>query len=124
MDQPLRILFVEDQPLDAEVLKHQLRKGGLQFSLKRVVSRESFQSALKEFRPHVILSDNNMPHFNGLAALAAAKEGAPDIPFIFLSGAIHEDSRADALRRGAADYVLKNGPESIVASIARSLRAK
>ena len=124
MDQPLRILPVEDQPLDAELLKHELRKGGLQFLMKRVDSRESFQLALKEFRPQVILSDNNMPCFDGSEALAVAKEFAPDIPFIFLSGSIREDSRTDALRRGARDYILKNGQESIGATIARSLREK
>ena len=122
MDQPLRILLIEDRPLDAELLKYELRRSGLQFSLKRVVTRESFQLALKEFQPQVIVSDNNMPHFDGLAALAVAKEAAPDIPFIFLSGTGNKNSKTDALLQGAADHVLKGGPESIVIAITRALK--
>lgn len=124
MDQPLRILLVEDQLLDAELLERDLRRGGLQFSLQRVDTRASFQVALKEFRPQVILSDSNMPQFDGLEALALAKEGAPDIPFIFVSGTIYEGRKTEMLQRGATDYVQKGGQEEIVSAITRSLKAK
>jgi CheY-like chemotaxis protein len=60
MDQPLRILLVEDNAFDAELLERDLRRGGLKFSLQRVDTRESFQLALKTFRPQMILSDRNL----------------------------------------------------------------
>ena len=123
MDQPLRILLVEDQPLDAQLLEYELRRGGLQFSLLRVDTRELFQLALKEFRPQVILSDSNMPQFDGLEALALATKGAPNIPFIFVSGAIRVDRKIVALQKGATDYVLKGSPERLISTIIRSLEA-
>ena len=124
MDQSLRILLVEDQAFDAELLERDLRRGGLEFSLQRVDKRESFQLALKTFRPQVILSDNNMPQFDGFEALELAKEGAPDIPFIFVSGTVREDCKTEALQRGAADYVHKEAPERLVSAITRSLKAR
>jgi CheY-like chemotaxis protein len=124
MDQPLRILLVEDQAFDAELLERDLRRGGLKFSLQRVDTRESFQLALKTFRPQVILSDGKMPQFDGLEALALAKEGAPDIPFIFVSGTVREECKTQALRCGATDYVQKGATEHLGSAIARALKAR
>jgi CheY-like chemotaxis protein len=124
MDQPLRILLVEDQAFDAELLERDLRRGGLKFSLQRVDTRESFQLALKTFRPQVILSDGKMPQFDGLEALALAKESAPHIPFIFVSGTVREDCKTEAIQRGATDYVQKGALEHLGAAIARALKAR
>ena len=124
MNEPLRILLIEDQLPDAELLERELRRDGLQFSLQRVTTSESFQVALKTFDPHVILSDSNVPGFGGLEAIELAKKLAPDIPFIFLSGQTFEDRKTVALQRGASDYVDKDRQERIVAVITRALEAK
>ena len=124
MDQPLRILLVEDHAFDAELLERELRRGGLEFSLQRVDTRESFQLALKTFRPQIILSDGKMPRFDGWEALALAKEGAPDIPFIFVSGTGREECKTYALQCGATDYVQKGALEHLGSAIARALKAR
>ena len=81
-----------------------------------------FRTALKQFRPHVILSDFTLPAFDGLAALDIAREEAPDVPFIFLSGTIGEERAIEALQRGAVDYVLKTNPARLVPAVRRALR--
>jgi phosphoserine phosphatase RsbU/P len=124
MDKPLRILLIEDQVPDAELLERELQRDGLEYSLQRVATRESFQQSLKTFSPHVILSDSNVPGFGGLEALELAKRLAPGIPFIFVSGQTHEDRKTVALQRGAADFVDKDRQERIASAITRALEAK
>ena len=108
----------------SELLERELRRGGLEFSLQRVDTRESFQVALKTFRPQIILSDGKMPQFDGLEALALAKEDAPNIPFIFVSGTVRAESKTEALQCGATDYVQKGALEHLGAVIARALKAR
>jgi CheY-like chemotaxis protein len=66
--------------------------------------RVGLRDALRDFQPNVILSDFSLPQFNGLAALAVARELAPNLPFIFVSGTIGEERAIEVLRRGAVDY--------------------
>jgi CheY-like chemotaxis protein len=124
MDEPLRILLLEDHPPDAELLERDLRREGLRFSLQLVTTREAFQLALKAFIPQVILSDSNVHGFGGLEALELAKRFVPDVPFIFVSGMINVERKTVALQHGASDYVDKNSRERIVSAITRSLAAK
>jgi len=121
MDQALRILLVEDQATDAELLQRELRRGGYEFTAKRVYTSESFQSALSEFIPDLILSDFSMPTFDGLSALVLARTHAPETPFIFVSGTIGEDRALEALRNGATDYVLKDRPKRLLSAVERAL---
>ena len=117
----LRILMVEDSEMDAELVKRTLVKGGFRFTSKVVNSRESFVELLKEFHPHVILSDFTMPGFSGEEAIDLARERCPEVPFIFVSGTLGEERAVDLLKRGAWDYVLKDRPARLVPAVARSL---
>jgi diguanylate cyclase (GGDEF)-like protein/PAS domain S-box-containing protein len=121
MERELRLLIVEDQPADAELLERELRRGGLRFSAERVDTQEMFERSLVEFVPDLILSDFSMPTFDGLTALELAQANDPDTPFIFFSGTIGEDRAADALKRGATDYVLKDRPKRVLSAIDRAL---
>src|SRR5688572_27702556 len=109
MNRELRILLVEDQAHDAELCRHELMSAGLKFQAERVHTRASFERALAEFAPDLILSDFSMPtDLDGFLALEIARERASDIPFVFVSGTIGEERAVEAMKAGATDYVLKD----------------
>jgi len=103
----LRILLVEDDPADAELEERQLRENGLAFAVRCVLSRESFLAALREFDPHLILTDYKLPGFDGMEALALARERAPQTPVVVVTGSINEETAVECMKAGATDYVLK-----------------
>jgi len=118
----IRILMVEDVATDAELEVRELRRAGLSVEHKLVDTEQGFQSVLGDFRPHLIISDFSMPHFDGMAALALARELAPEIPFIFVSGTIGEEYAIRALKNGATDYVLKTNLVRLPAAVERALQ--
>jgi PAS domain S-box-containing protein len=104
----LRILHVEDDPQDALLVEHTLRKEGLTFRVTRLETEEEFVRALQGSSPDLILSDFAMPGFSGAVALSRAQASCPEVPFIFVSGHIGEDRAIESLKNGATDYVLKD----------------
>jgi diguanylate cyclase (GGDEF)-like protein/PAS domain S-box-containing protein len=122
MEKELRILLVEDVETDAELEVRELKRAGLRLSHERVETEADFRSAIEKFQPHLILSDFSMPHFDGMWALSLARELAPDVPFIFVSGTIGEEYAIRALKNGATDYVLKNNLVRLPASVERALQ--
>ncbi|RYG56254.1 response regulator, partial [bacterium] len=118
----LRVLLLEDSPLDADIITDWLQSGGLDCGVNRVQSREEFAAALKSGGVDVILSDYSLPSFDGMAALTLAQEMRPAIPFIFVSGFLGEDLAIESLKRGATDYVLKGRLERLVPSVLRAIR--
>lgn len=122
MRQELRILLVEDDPHDAELLQLELRRGGLAHEARIVSSRKDFLRALREYKPNLILADYNIPGFNGLSALKLAKEKCAGIPFIIVSGFIGEELAVELVKNGATDYILKDRLTRLVPSVNRALR--
>jgi signal transduction histidine kinase len=118
----IHILMVEDSAVDAELVEHTLRKGGIAFSGERVETRAGFVRALERAPPDVILSDYALPAFDGYDALAVAREKSPDIPFIFVTGTLGEEVAIETLKKGATDYVLKQRLSRLVPSVQRALR--
>jgi len=118
----LRILIVEDQASDAELMAFELRQANLTFTARRVDNDLDFIRELEQSPPDLILSDHHLPHFNGPAALALAQERCPDVPFIFVSGAMGEEVAIDNLKRGATDYVLKDRLSRLAPAVKRALR--
>ncbi|MBK8538037.1 MAG: response regulator [Candidatus Competibacteraceae bacterium] len=106
-DIPLRILFVEDVPADAELAARILSKEGLAFTSIRVETQEEFLNALIEYRPDLILSDYSLPQFDGMRALRLALAHNVNLPFIIVTGSIDEETAVDCIKAGAWDYVLK-----------------
>lgn len=117
----LSILLLEDQRRDAQLVEAQLEDGGVRFELTRVDTEQAFADALARHAVDLILSDYNVPGFDGTAALAAARAASPDTPFIFVSGALGEERAIDLLKRGATDYVLKDKLERLIPSVRRAL---
>jgi CheY-like chemotaxis protein len=118
---PLTILHVEDDAADAELIEKMLIAGGLTVENIRVETRSAFLEGL-ELRPlDLILCDYTLPQFHGLAALELARERRPDVPFIFISGTLGDDLAADTLRRGAADYLLKDRLARLVPAVRDAL---
>jgi diguanylate cyclase (GGDEF)-like protein/PAS domain S-box-containing protein len=117
----IRVLLTEDIAADAELEVRELKRAGLRLAHRVVDSEESFTDALREFAPDVILSDFSMPGFDGMAALSIAREIAPDVPFIFVSGTIGEEYAIRALKNGATDYVLKSNLVRLPATVERAL---
>ena len=118
----IRVLLVEDVEVEAELTCRHLRKHGIAHLVQRVDTDAAMRAALREFRPTVILSDFSLPGFDGLRALEIARECAPDVPFIFVSGTIGEERAIEALRRGAVDYVLKSNLARLGAAVSRALQ--
>lgn len=104
----LRILNLEDDCNDSELIHEELASEWPQAEFVRVETREDFVAALEQDDFDLILSDYNLPNFHGLSALTLAKEQAPELPFIFVSGKIGEERAIACLRQGAEDYVFKH----------------
>jgi diguanylate cyclase (GGDEF)-like protein len=119
--EPIRVLMVEDMQVEAEFSSRQLHADGIAHVTQRVETEEQMRTALRDFEPTLILSDFSLPRFDGLAALAIARECAPEVPFLFVSGTIGEERAIDALRRGAVDYVLKNNLKRLAPAVRRAL---
>ena len=117
----IRVLLTEDVKADAELEVRELKRAGLRIVHRTVDTEDAFRRELREFRPDLILSDFSMPGFDGMAALAIAREEASDIPFIFVSGTIGEEYAIRALKNGAADYVLKSNLVRLPAAVERAL---
>jgi signal transduction histidine kinase len=101
---------------------HELRRGGFAPSGERVDSQAAFKDALRGKEWDVIISDYSLPHYNGLTALADAREGGRDIPFILVSGTIGEAGAVNAMRAGAHDYVLKDNLGRLPVAVEREVR--
>jgi PAS domain S-box-containing protein len=121
MDKELRILILEDVATDAELMEDELRQASLTFVSKRVATRQAFVGSLDDFKPDIILADYNLPGFDGKTALKIVGEKFPEIPFIFVSGALGEELAIELLKKGATDYVLKNRLARLGPSVKRAL---
>jgi CheY-like chemotaxis protein len=105
----LKVLLLEDDPFDAELIIAMLEESGFKCVWQRVEKKDDFLEQLQRPDPfELILADYNLPSFNGLDALALAKKLHMDIPFILVSGTVGEELAVDCLKAGATDYVLKD----------------
>ncbi|MBI3903340.1 MAG: diguanylate cyclase [Nitrosomonadales bacterium] len=120
----LRLLLLEDNPNDAELLEYKLRTAGLSFVAQRVDTEPAFKQALADFKPDLILSDYNLPTYSGSAALGYIQQNYPDLPIIMVTGAIGEEKAIELLQAGAKDYLLKDRLTRLPAAIQRVLRER
>src|ERR1700691_5618142 len=113
----LRILHVEDNRSDAELIRFTLSEEWPDCHITRVETRDEMLAALQHLRFDLILSDFSLPSFDGLSALELSRKLKPQVPYIFFSGTIGEETAVNALQRGATDYVIKDRPVRLVPAI-------
>jgi signal transduction histidine kinase len=117
----MKILYLEDNCDDAVLFGNVIRDEWPECNIEEASDRDSFLARLAGEPYDLILSDYSIAGFDGLVALEAAHAKTPDTPFIFLSGTIGEDRAVEAMRQGAADYVLKDRPKRLIPAIRRAL---
>jgi len=120
-DQTVRILLLEDSPIDAELVVGHLSKAGLPCDIRRAATRSEFLAAFRPSELDIVLADYSLPDFDGLTALDLVREQSPELPFIFVSGVVGEEFAINALRRGATDYVMKRGMNRLPAAVDRAI---
>jgi PAS domain S-box-containing protein len=122
MEKNMNVLMVEDNEDDALLLERRLRKGGYHARYRRVEIKSDLERALGEQSWDLILCDYKLPSFRGTAALQMVKERELDVPFIFVSGTMGEDTAVEAMTLGAHDYVMKNNLTRLLPAIERELK--
>jgi len=118
----IRILHLEDNPADAELIQLELSKSFERADFIVVSDKENYINALKNEKYDVILSDYNIPGILELESLEIFQNLGVDVPFIYVSGAIGEEGAVNMLKQGATDYVLKSKLEKLHIAVKRSLK--
>ena len=122
MNNPVQVLYLEDNPRDAELVQDILQQTTIiACELRLARNRVEYEAALAQTRFDLILSDYRLPDYDGMAALALARVKQTDVPFILISGTLGEEQAVDCLLRGATDYVLKQRLNRLVPAVLRAL---
>ena len=107
MTAPLRVLLVEDQDSDAVLVTRELKRAELLCETRQVQTEAAFRRELSAFAPDIVLADYSIPGFGGMPALEILQAAAPLVPLIIVTGSLDEETAAECIKAGAADYVLK-----------------
>lgn len=118
----LKILMLEDNLNDAELIRMYLRSSPLNVESTLVSNRQEYVEAIQQNEFDVILSDHNIPQFSSLEALRIRNEIKFHIPFILISGSIPEEYAVTILQEGANDYILKDRPQRLVTAITEAIK--
>src|SRR6266852_8383927 len=121
MGVPLCVLFIDDSEDDVALQVRLLRQAGYDLEFERVDSPPALTAALNQ-KWHVIISDYSMPHFMGTDALKLVRDRGLDVPFLFVSGTMGEETAVAALKNGAQDYLMKTNLNRLVPAVQRELR--
>jgi signal transduction histidine kinase len=121
---PLRVLHVEDNVMDAELVALALRKGGFSAAIEVVQTEAEFEKQLQLRVPDVVLADYNLPQWNGMEAVKSIQRAGVNVPVILVSGALGDVTAVNCIKQGATDYVLKDGLARLPEAIRRALQEK
>jgi len=124
MEKKLKILMIEDNPDDAELIQQFLKKEKEHCEFRLVMTEEDFISGLDEYHPDLILSDNTLPQFNATEALEIFRQRSLPIPFILVTGTVSEEFAANIIKLGADDYILKDRLTRLPSAIDAALQKK
>ncbi|HEY1025108.1 MAG TPA: PAS domain S-box protein [Sphingobacteriaceae bacterium] len=118
----IKVLILEHDPNDLELLQYALRKSDLTYTSEVVANKKEYEQALVSFDPDIILSDYSLPSFDGLTAYCIKQKVLPNVPFIVVSGTIGEENAVELIKMGITDYVLKEKMYQVIPKIQRALR--
>ena len=122
MTGPLRVLHLEDSPRDAEIVRDRLEGDGLSCTILVASGKDSFEAALAAESFDLIISDYDLPGYDGITALKQAQTAQPDVPVILISGTVVEEQAVKCLHVGATDYLLKGRLERLVPAVKRAIQ--
>jgi len=122
MKNPLRIVILADTPESFGQIDRQLRRSGVSFCSRLIASRESLIDELKCHRPDAILSNFQLPSFEGQAALSIATAKRPDVPFIFVIGSEEETAASQVVERHRRGNVLKTSVAQLAGNVRQAVR--
>jgi two-component system, NarL family, sensor histidine kinase UhpB len=119
---PIKLLILEHDEDDLELLMYELKKGALDFEPQIVGTKPGFIKALNDFTPDIILSDYSLPGFDGISAFQLKQQICPDVPFIIVSGTIGEENAVELIKNGVTDYSIKDKLFTVIPKIKRAIK--
>src|ERR1700754_29878 len=122
MSEQIRVLHLEDSPMDADIIRRRLLEEHPGSDITWAQDREGFEKCLAGDRFDLILCDYNLQGYDGLAALRCAHELQPGVPVIMVTGTLDEDQAVDCVKASATDYVLKSRLQRLGPALKRALR--
>lgn len=122
--QGLHVLIVEDSPVDAELMVHELGRSGFDVAWQRVDNEADYLSQLEQQRQEIVLADYALPNFSGQQALQLLQQQGLSVPFVVVSGTIGEEAAAAVIKQGASDYVLKSRLSRLGPVVMRALQGE
>jgi len=117
----LRVLYLEDNLPDVELVRFELERAGIFIRLRHVQTRAEYIASLADFQPSIVLSDHGLPAFDSISALTLLKEHNPNVPFILLTGTLGEERAIEFIKSGVTDYVLKDRLFRLPTAVRRAL---
>jgi signal transduction histidine kinase len=120
----LRMLLVEDDRSDGELILHALRNGGFAAEHDVVQTAEEFTTRIRKNSYDTILADYRLPGWNGMETVEILRREGLDIPVVLVSGALGEQNAVECIKQGAADYVLKDQLTRLPTSVRRVIEEK
>jgi PAS domain S-box-containing protein len=122
MDKEIKILILEDNANDIELIQHELEKSKMAFVCKIVSGEKEFERELRSYKPAIVLSDYSLPSFNAEDAFTLKERINPEIPFIIVSGMIDDEKAVELIKNGVTDYVMKDKLFKLPGKIERALQ--
>jgi len=121
---PVRILILEDNNIDKRIIFSIIENSEINYTTLIVDNKEEFTKSIVGFKPDIVLSDYVLPGFDGREALEIHKKYIPNIPFIFVTGQLSEETAIECLKMGAWDYIMKDHLKRLPVSIKNALALK
>jgi len=123
-EREIRLLMVDANEADTEKIFTQLREAGMRIAAERVQSEEGLTSALRDLKPHVVLSEHSLPLLDYRTTLKVVQSVRPGTPVIVMSGPLREEATGSCVRAGAESFISKLNSGMLPAAISAALEAR